>query len=74
LSFPVADALAFVEDDEVPAVLFDGEHILEHLFVVADGEESGAGILIGAILCTAGDKVCGAGGEAADFTEPLGFE
>jgi hypothetical protein len=60
LCFPVADALSFVEDDEIPAMLFDGEDIPEHLFVVADGEECGAGILLGAILSGPGDKACGA--------------
>ncbi len=73
LRFPVLDALAFVENDEVPIHPFDREDVTQHLLVVAHGKEAVVGVL-GASRCgAAGDQLAIAVTEAPDFVPPLRF-
>ena len=46
---PVLDALALVENDQVPFDPFDGQDVAQHLLVVADGEEAVVGVLAAAL-------------------------
>jgi hypothetical protein len=45
LGLPVLDALALVQDDQVPLDSFDGQDVAEHLFVIADREERVVAVL-----------------------------
>src|SRR5947207_11142813 len=54
LRFPVLDALALVEDDEVPIYPFDREDVTTHLLVVAYRKAAAVGVF-GASTCDAAD-------------------
>ena len=48
LRLPVLDALAFVQNDQIPLHAFDRQDVAQHLLVVADGEEAVVGVLLAA--------------------------
>src|SRR5438477_521401 len=73
LRFPVLDALAFVENDEVPIHPFDREDVTQHLFVVAYGKEAVVGVLGASRGDAADDQLAIAVTEAPDFVPPLRF-
>ena len=73
LRFPVLDALAFVQNDQVPIHAFDRQDVAQHLLVVADGEEAIVGVLTASRRDGARDELTVAVGEAMDFVPPLRF-
>src|SRR5438105_63628 len=73
LRYPVLDALAFVENDEVPIHPFDREDVTQHLFVVAYGKEAVVGVLGASRGDAADDQLAIAVTEAPDFVPPLRF-
>ena len=74
LGFPVFDALAFIEDDQVPGHPFDGQDIAQHLFVIADRKKLIARILGRTLLVASQHQADAAIAEASDLAAPLGFE
>ena len=72
--FPVLDPLPFVENDQVPRRLLDGEDVAEHLLVVADVKKQSLAYWPPAIGAGAADELHVAVAEAVDFAPPLRLE
>ena len=74
LRLPVLDALALIENDQIPFRALDRENIPQHLLVVADGEEAFALVLLHAPRGAAEHDLGVARRKAQDFAAPLGFD
>src|SRR5438034_9341820 len=74
LRLPVLDALAFVQDNEIPIYASDRQDVAQHLLVIAHGEEAVVGVLYAPLCNAAGDQLTIASAEALDFVPPLRFQ
>ena len=74
LRLPVLDALALVQNDQVPLCALDRQDVTQHLLVVADGEEAPVLVLRGALFGAAEHDLTVAFREAQDLAAPLGLD
>ncbi len=74
LGLVVLDALAFVENDQVPGHAFDRENVAEHLLVVAHGKKATVGISRLTLRRRAADKLHIAIAKAMNLGPPLALE
>ncbi len=71
LRLPVLDALALVENDQIPPDIFDGQDVAQDLLVVADREEARIPILCAALCGAAQHDLAITSGEPLDLAAPL---
>jgi hypothetical protein len=69
---PVLDALAFVQNDEVPLRALDGKNVAQHLLIVADREKAVVPVLAGPLCCASENDLAVPFREAKNFAAPLG--
>ena len=74
LGGPILDALAFVQDYQVPGHTLNGHYISQYLLVIADGEKRVALVLGRPLLGTTEHQSATAVAEALDLRLPLGFQ
>jgi hypothetical protein len=74
LRLPVLDALAFIQNDEVPLRAFDGKKVAQYLLVVADREEAVAPVLAGPRCRASENDLTVPLREAKNLAAPLGFD
>ena len=72
--FPVLDALAFVQDDQVPFHTLNGQDVAQNLLVVADREEAVVVVLCRSSRRVADDQLAIPVTEPVDLVAPLRFE
>ncbi len=72
--FPVFDALALVQDDQIPGNRFDRGQIAQHLLIVADREECPRAVLLKPLGPAADDQLRRPAAEPHDLAFPLALE